>query len=626
MKKLYLFIILFLLFFTKLSGNNIVTLRDAQNEYRLFSTIDIIEDKKHQWKIEDISSSAFADKFIPIDKADYQKGSSFSYWVRFQVKNNSSNEHYWLLESWQWNIDEVEFYTYVDGKGFIQQQTGTSFPFSKRLFEHKNFEFKLPVDSGEVKTFYLKVRSSSANTILLVIRSYQHFISYALKEYYLFGIFYGLLATMLLFNLFHFIIIREKPYLYYVFYVLSFGIYQMCCDGTAFQYLWPNHPEWNLNYAFAFPLFSMVIWALMYAKDFLLTKIYNPLIYKLLLITIGLRTIAFIMGFFNKDYFYEPLFDIVPFFMIYVAGLVSYSKGFVPARYFLWAFTLFFIAFFIRILMNYEIIPSNVFTVYSLNLGYLGEMIALSFALADRMKILKQDKEEIQQRVIEELKRNELQLKENELLKDKVNSELEQKVKERTEDLEIANEQLSMQALEIERMNSLLKDDNVKLTHNVKDLSKARIMQKPVSFEEFEVIYPDEKACFEYISNLKWKKGYKCRKCYNSKFIEGKALYSRRCTKCGYDESVTVHTIFEKLKFPVVKAFYMTFLINSKKEITIDELSLLLSLTKQTCWSYKRKIIDAILIRKSNKKYKKGINSWDQVILLEKNQDNPTET
>ena len=43
-------------------------------------------------------------------------------------------------------------------------------------------------------------------------------------------------------------------------------------------------------------------------------------------------------------------------------------------------------------------------------------------------------------------------------------------------------------------------------------------------------------------------------------------MHGRGCTRCGYDESPTSHTVFHKVKFGIDKAFEMTFdIVTGKK-------------------------------------------------------------
>jgi hypothetical protein len=105
-----------------------------------------------------------------------------------------------------------------------------------------------------------------------------------------------------------------------------------------------------------------------------------------------------------------------------------------------------------------------------------------------------------------------------------------------------------------------------------------------------ELFNSDEK-CLEFIASLKWGEGFECRKCGNDNFCSGKTPYSRRCTKCKSEESVTAGTIFHNCKFPVSKAFYIAFNVcKGNEQISTYEYARRLSLRQMTCWNFKSKI------------------------------------
>jgi hypothetical protein len=108
---------------------------------------------------------------------------------------------------------------------------------------------------------------------------------------------------------------------------------------------------------------------------------------------------------------------------------------------------------------------------------------------------------------------------------------------------------------------------------------------------KFNRRFRDDEDCLIYLSNVKWADGYLCKKCDNDKFSKGKKAQNRRCTKCNYDESPTVGTLFEKLKFSILIAFHIIFKISTKKKgMSSLELSKEFELRQKTCWSFKLKI------------------------------------
>ena len=112
---------------------------------------------------------------------------------------------------------------------------------------------------------------------------------------------------------------------------------------------------------------------------------------------------------------------------------------------------------------------------------------------------------------------------------------------------------------------------------------------------EFSKQFSNPEACYKYLDNCKWAEGYTCCKCANNNYCIGHKPYNRRCTRCKYDQSPTAGTLFDKLKFPIEKAFFIVFLVvTGKKAISSYELSRRLSLRQRTCYNFKGKIMKAM--------------------------------
>ena len=117
----------------------------------------------------------------------------------------------------------------------------------------------------------------------------------------------------------------------------------------------------------------------------------------------------------------------------------------------------------------------------------------------------------------------------------------------------------------------------------------------------FHQRFKTEADCLEYLSLLKWEQGYSCSRCGNQSYCSGKRPFNRRCTKCGYDESPTAGTMFDKVKFSFLKAFHIVFKIATKKKgMSSLELSHEFELRQKTCWEFKWKIQQAMQSSKQN--------------------------
>lgn len=566
------------------------------NQIFLDSTNMMMLEDPHGELTPEMVAAMDIDAFQKLPKEKFENSNPDSYyWLRLEVAKNEELDDIVLLEAFNFKIGIFECYIKSDDGSFKLIQSGSKRDFNTRYFNHKNFEFVIPESGRQQQTVYLKFQTDHTIMLNMVLRTLKKFTNYALSEYFLLGIFYGMIMLISIYNFFLFITVREKAYLYYIAYVISVGFYAMSQDGTGFQYIWPQIPEFN-SLAIPTTIYSVVICLLLYTRAFLPVKEKTPILDKVISGYIILRTVYFILAITVLPELRTILIlDIIPFGMAYISALTAYVKGFKPARFFIIGFSILLLTFIINSLMYARVISPSIFTVYSLNIGVVLEIFMLSSALAERVRVIRAEK------MSQELQ----------------NEKLEELVEKRTLELRTANEKLSAQAEEIASMNKLLYEDNTRLKEDVQQISQNRVMQSDLNLEEFSRIYPDDNACFKYLSELKWENGYQCLRCNNETWSNGKSKYSRRCSKCGYDESVSVNTIFHFLKFPIHKAFYMLFLTAQNPDITIEELAEKLQLTTKTCWNFKKKILEMMEKMAGTGKGKKArkTNKWPSLIL-----------
>ena len=99
-------------------------------------------------------------------------------------------------------------------------------------------------------------------------------------------------------------------------------------------------------------------------------------------------------------------------------------------------------------------------------------------------------------------------------------------------------------------------------------------MFESLTIFEFQERFPDDKSCMDYLSGLQWAQGFVCPKCGNTRYCDGHKAHIRQCTKCNYLMSPTSGTLFHKVKFPLLKAFYIVYYVSTnKKGISSTELS-----------------------------------------------------
>ena len=600
------------------TSDNVVIVDDAIVE-RNFMPYELIYyvDTTNTFSFAQVSSGDFFDHFKT--HPEYQNKdfkTDASYWIRLAIRHNQSTKKVWLLEFYDQTIDHLQAFIPQEEGNYKLVVMGDSKLFPDRIIPHKNFEIPLVMKSDTVMYYYFNVRSHDFADIRIAFRSVDRFIHYALNEYFLFGTFYGMILIISLYNFLVFLAIREVKNVYYILYILSVAAYAMSYDGIGFQYLWPNHPEWN-NYATGFTLYFVIVWALIFTRRFLNTHSTAPRLDRLLKWTIIARSIFFIVEVaLFPEFLTFRIIEIVPLSLIFYTAIRVWDNGYRPARFFVMAYGFLFAGFFIRSLVYFDVLPFTTPLHYSLHISFVLEMLFLTFAMGDRIRILKAMRDRALRRIIHQ---HELNMQ----LKDKVNRELEQKVQDRTQELneknrelEEINQKLERQAREINRINSLLDLDNWKLKSSIKEVLNERLHEKTMDYHQFQTLYPDTLACYRFLENLKWENSFNCRKCSNDKYFKGAQKFSRRCTRCGYNESITAFTIFHSIKFPIERAFYIAYLtVAGKKDYTLDALAGQLGLRMNTVWSFKHKVSERIheLSRGGNHPL---ASKWEEVILL----------
>lgn len=301
--------------------------------------------------------------------------------------------------------------------------------------------------------------------------------------------------------------------------------------------------------------------------------------------------------------------EVVPFAVAFYTGIVVWKGGFKAARFFVLGYAALFIGFTIKAI--YALGFTNLFprlvANYSISFCFLLEMLFLSFSISDQIRLFRKEKDEATDEALR-------QMNLNERLTYSINEQLTEEVKQRTLDiteqaniiqlqydqLAIKNLKLENQAADIIRMNILLENDNLQLKTNIAHHTDARVNSKELTFEEFSSKYPDQETCFKYLSELKWSNGYQCIRCGHTNYCNGRIVYSRRCTKCTFEETVLHNTFFYNSRIPINKGFYLVYLMYiTKGEISSYELSEKLNIRQSTCWSYARRLKKALAENKT---------------------------
>jgi diguanylate cyclase (GGDEF)-like protein len=380
-----------------------VPLPGAQGHVALGDYVEVLEDPGGQLKLEDVRSPQFAGRFVPAKSDPLNFGyTSSAWWLRFALPGGDPAGAELLLEIAFPSIDRIEFYLpepRVEAPPrYWARIAGDDYPWAAREVNHRNhvFRFSVPPQPGP-HVYYLRLQSHSVLTAPLALWQSEAFADRDRDVQLVLGMFYGLALALVLYNLMLFFAVRDGAYFYYVIYSAAFGLFLFGYDGLAFQYLWPESTWWA-NHASATSLALTLALGAQFARSFLDTPRIAPRADRVVLLIVASGLGLALCGATGWLLNYGAVLRTISVLGFAVAALSTVIAvralldGYRPARFFLIAWSALLVFILIGALRNFALVPTNFVTIYGLHLGFALDVLLLSFALGDRINLLRRER------------------------------------------------------------------------------------------------------------------------------------------------------------------------------------------------------------------------------------------
>lgn len=392
-------------------------------------------DRNSEYTIDDVIDMDFRTEVSEADRnVIYEAG---SVWVKIAIRNISSGA---LSAYLYW---EPNGYAYIEEDSFsvIEVKTGQFLPFTARDVQTTDPVIQIVVPGDGTRTVYLRIDQtaesfdwfSDLDSNLIESSAWLRDSSDRNWQY---GIFFGVLFFIVLYNLIFYFTLRDRSYLMYVFFMAFITIVWANANNFTFRYIFPEALNArlltiNINY-FAMCLGS--IFYVLFTMHYLRTKDLLPRWHRALKIMLVLAMMLFVMGVAvyliwgtQIGFMSITMATLLYILISMVPAASALRRKYAPAWYFIIGNGVLFVMLFLQMT---HILPSDVVFGYVtlVQVGTLVQVSMFSLGLAKRISVIRDDREKAQEESIE-------QLKINEELKTKVNRELEQKVSERTAEL-----------------------------------------------------------------------------------------------------------------------------------------------------------------------------------------------
>jgi signal transduction histidine kinase len=390
--------------------------------------VSFLKDKHNSFTIDEVIQMDKTGKFIRSHESILNLGNSTAaFWIKIRYQNAGKQNTYLIVDVP--NIEYIDFYATDAYSKLMKEHTGSLAQPNPNVVAKNRYLFDLPQTNDTIgfSDVYLKVRSDNIMLVALKIADTKTLISSATYKVGFESIYSGILIMLFIFNIFLFISVKDRTYLYYSVYIAALFVY-VVLYLRGYSYVFGSDFRRFVNlYPHVFASLATIA-AFFFSWEFLGIKQRVPKLVLVYRAMGGLWFVLLIIALFGGKSILAVLVNYLTFIsciIAWYAGLCAYRKGLKPALYYLIAWFAVGLSFVVAILGLSGVIP---YYDLSYEVGPIGttiEMLFLSFALGDRFNHIRQEKNRVK--------------KENLDLVLSQNERLEFVVAERTQKLSKAN-------------------------------------------------------------------------------------------------------------------------------------------------------------------------------------------
>lgn len=353
------------------------------------------------------------------------------FWFKIPIQNIHDSNTQWFLRSNYPLLDNIDVYLFADNQVVQEFHSGDTLPFAQRPIRQPTFVFPLNLHTDKEYSIYLHVQTTSSLQLSLSLQTESNFWKNIATENAVSAAFYAILLSMLFYNSVIFLIVRARSYLYYVLYLASFTLFMSSIHGWGYQILWPNSPKIH-ELSVVFTIGPVIIFAALFSSTFLKLATIRPDLNKLIQSFVWISCVYSIAALILP---YAIMIRIGATLAIVIAtiAILTTLQEWIRNKsrevmLFIIAWTTVLIGFLLYSGQKFGFLPVNILTEHAIEIGAVLEVLLLALGLADRINNERKARMDTQQKMLE--------------IQIKANQELDNKVRERTEELELLNDHL----------------------------------------------------------------------------------------------------------------------------------------------------------------------------------------
>ncbi|MEK6805447.1 MAG: 7TM diverse intracellular signaling domain-containing protein [Pseudomonadota bacterium] len=362
----------------------------ADESVLLDSRLEYLAETRPPLTLEQVRSTALTDAFRPVTQKIINRGfDTTPVWYRVELRNQSSPAaglNDWLLEFGYPLLDEIDLYVLRSDGQVESVRTGDRRPLAAGQLDHRKMVLPLRLASGERVQLYLRVHTESTHLLNLRLHRPSGFLEKTGFENLWFGIYFGLMLGLALYNFFILLSVRDLAYVYHVMYILSMSALQLDLHGFSRQYLWAG-PDWP-NVSMPGTVAGAILFSLLFTRSLLQTRLHSLPLHRML--DIGLLLSAICIGLalfapYSVSMPFNTLASALIVIMLVISGVGMLRKGVRAAQLYLIAWSVYLVGIVLRALEGMGVIAPTLLSEYGTQFGSAAVVTLLSLALADRI-------------------------------------------------------------------------------------------------------------------------------------------------------------------------------------------------------------------------------------------------
>lgn len=371
-----------------------VVLTDSVSLISLVAHID-------SWQ-EDAATSSQGE--IPPEDARWQSsvlpievGSGPAVWLRLRLRLNENQSGEWLLTLSTTAVESVLFLGPFNAAGEPQAapiRTGLDQPFASRPLGNERPVFPIRLTQPGIYSVLLRLDSGIRLTTEPQLWQPSAYLAERKHKTLFDGICYGILITLLVYNLVLTGAFRSHAYLLYVLTCASALLTLSTFNGHAAHYLWPETP-WLIRHSYTFAPGLWVLFSALFARTFLSLRATLRQADRIVLGFAYAAVATLAIGLADYRELAQTLIEILAFSGALVMSLFAFMlwrKGSQSALWYLGAQIALFLSAMLVVLVNWGFIESPFLLANALQLGVSAEMIVFAVALSARIHRVQSEK------------------------------------------------------------------------------------------------------------------------------------------------------------------------------------------------------------------------------------------